>query len=375
MKGSLRQRSPGSWELTVDLGRDERGRRERTFRTVRGTKAQAQRTLREMLSALDRGAPIPGHHILLRDWLASWMRDIIAPRSRQKTKERYDGIIRHHINPALGHVEIGSLAPSRVAEFEAELLGGGMAPKGVSLVHTVLSGAMKHALRMELIHRNPVSLVPAPSVPRRETVPPEISTVRRVLELAEREDHHLYPCIRLIAYTGLRRGEALGLTWANVDLDAGYIQVVVALVRSQELGLIIQPPKTVAGHRRVDLDVGTSDLLRHHRDQQEGVKEAMRQSYDDRGVVFANHYGGWLNPAMLTRAVRSLGRRVGHDGMTVRSLRHFHASVVLQAGQNVVVVSKRLGHSAVSITTDVYAHVLPGWQRQAADAFAEAMQE
>ena len=85
--------------------------------------------------------------------------------------------------------------------------------------------------------------------------------------------------------------------------------------------------------------------------------------------------GEWLNPAMLTRAVKSLGRRVGRPDMTVRSLRHFHASVALQTGQNIVVVSKRLGYSNVSITSDIYAHALPGWQKQTAEAFAQAMEE
>ena len=100
----------------------------------------------------------------------------------------------------------------------------------------------------------------------------------------------------------------------------------------------------------------------------------MRDGYEDRGVVFAGAYGEWINPAMLTRAVQSLGKRVGQPEMTVRSLRHFHASVALQSRQNIVVVSKRLGHSNVSITSDIYAHSLPGSQREMAQAFAEAME-
>ena len=151
------------------------------------------------------------------------------------------------------------------------------------------------------------------------------------------------------------------------------MQIAASLVRSRELGLILEPPKTDSGRRRVDLDAGTVEVLRRHRESQEEVKTVMRDAYQDGGVVFANHYGEWLNPGLLGRTVKTLGRRAGHEGMTVRSLRHFHASVAIQTGQNIVVVSKRLGHSNVSITTDIYAHALPGWQKQAADAFAEAM--
>ena len=168
-------------------------------------------------------------------------------------------------------------------------------------------------------------------------------------------------------------GEALGLTWDNVDLDQGSIAIEGSLVRSRERGLILEPPKTDSSRRTVDLDPGTIRVLAEHWESQQRVKETMREAYGNRGRVFAGAYGEWLNPMSLTRAVKSLGSRVGYESMTVRSLRHFHASVTIQSGQNIVVVSKRLGHSNVSITSDIYAHSLPGWQKQAAEAFAEAM--
>lgn len=129
-----------------------------------------------------------------------------------------------------------------------------------------------------------------------------------------------------------------------------------------------------AGRRTVDLDARTVDVLREHRVRQGRVRETMREAYDDRGRVFAGPYGEWVHPARLYSTVKRYGRRAGREGMSVRSLRHFHASVALQAGQNIVVVSKRLGHSSVSITTDIYAHSLPGWQRETAEAFAAAME-
>lgn len=373
MKGSLRQRSPGSWELRVDIGRDAFGKRRRKSKTVRGTKTHAQRVLREMLATLDKGMGLSAEKVLLRDWLDRWMAERITTHRRQKTKERYQDIINRHIVPLIGHINLEKLGPSHVQALESKLSSQGMSPKGVGLVHTVLSGAMKHALRMELISRNPVSLVAPPPLKRREIVPPSISVVRDALALAREEGHYLFPCIHLIAYTGLRRGEALGLTWDNVDLDQGSIAIEGSLVRSQERGLIIEPPKTDSGRRTVDLDSGTTGVLAEHWESQQHIKKTMREAYEDRGRVFAGPYGEWLNPMSLTRTVKYLGGRVGYKAMTVRSLRHFHASVTIQSGQNIVVVSKRLGHSNVSITSDIYAHSLPGWQKQAAEAFAEAM--
>ena len=375
MKGSLRQRSPGSWELTIDTGRDALGKRQRKFVTVQGTKAQAQRRLRELLSMLDKGMGLPAEKILLRDWLDRWLQEVIAPNRRQRTKERYQGIISRHIKPTIGHIRLNKLAPSHVQALESQLSAQGMAAEGVGLVHRVLSGAMKHALRMEMVYRNPVSAVSPPRIIRQEPAPPDISAVRAALDLARAEEHYLYSCIHLIAYTGMRRGEAMGLLWNDIDLDQGRIIIERSLSRTLERGLYVEPPKTHSGRRVVDLDAGTIGVLAKHLEQQQTVKDLMCEAYEDHGRVFAGASGEWINPDQLSKAVKSLGERVGHPSMTVRSLRHFHASVSLQSGQSVVIVSKRLGHASVSTTADIYAHSLPGWQKQAAEAFARAMKE
>ena len=317
---------------------------------------------------------LPDDRLLVRDWFDRWMREVIAPQRRQRTKERYQAVIDQYIIPAVGHIRLAKLSPSHIQALESELLTR-MSPSSVQLVHAVLSGALKHAMRMELVSRNPVSLVSRPAVERREAPSPDIPAVRAALELARQERHHLYACIHLVAYTGLRRGEALGLLWPNIDLDGGYLTVQGSLVRSGELGLILEPPKTESGRRRVDLDRDTAQVLAEHRAQQQKHIAGLRSAYSDQGRVFADAVGGWLNPMQLTRAVKQLGNRVGQPEMTVRSLRHFHASVTLQMGENIVVVSKRLGHSNVSITSDIYAHSLPGWQKGTAEAFADAMKK
>lgn len=376
MKGSLRQRSPGTWELTIDLGRHPSGKRHRKYQTVRGTKAQAQRRLRELLTSLDQGIVPNTKRIRLRDWLDRWMEERIAGgRRSQLTKERYESAIRLHIKPAIGDIDLVKLSPRHVQVLQSQLSADGMAPAGVSLVHTVLSGAIKYAMQMELIHRNPVALAPAPTIRRKEVVPPEIAAVHDLFRQAEIEGHHLYACIYLVAYTGIRRGEALGLMWSDVDLDRGRIMISKQLIKTKELGVIENQPKTEAGRRVVNLDASTVGVLRRHRLQQEKLKATMGPAYRDRGYVFSNEYGDWITPPVLYTSVRHLGERAGHQGMHPRNLRHFHASVVLQTGENPVVVSKRLGHSKVSITTDIYAHALQGWQQQAAEAFAAAMED
>ena len=375
MKGSIRQRSKGSWELCVDLGFDADGKRRRKYDTVRGTKAEAQRRLRELLTHQDKGVTLFTKRILLRDWLQRWIQEVIARYRRQATKERYLGAIRLHITPTLGHVELEKLAPSHVQEFVARLSASGMHPSGVSLVRTVLGGAMDHAVLMELAYRNPVSQVKRPPLVRKELAPPDVPVVRQALELLRAEADYLYPCIHLLAYTGLRRGEVLALQWDKVDLRAGRLVVEASLTRTRERGLLLQPPKTASGWRVVELDPKTVDVLVEHRQAQQKQKALLREAYSDMGLVFPNELGQWLNPMRLTRAVATLGQRIGHEGMTVRSLRHFHASLALATGENIVDLSKRLGHANVSITSDIYAHSLPGRQKQMVARVAEAMEE
>jgi integrase len=241
-------------------------------------------------------------------------------------------------------------------------------------VHNTLSGALKYALRMEVVWRNVAQAVTPPKVVRKEVEPPEVTTVRHILEMARQIEHPLFPCLHLIAYTGVRRREALGLRWQDVNLEVGTISIVQTLGRSLQ-GLIFQPPKTNAGCRVIDLDDDTIAVLRAHQGQQLLLKAGLNGAYHEQGLVFTDPLGDPINPMAVTPAFQSLAKKAGLQGVNIHTLRHFHASVTLQAGQSMVTVSKRLGHASTSITADIYAHCLPGRHKEAANAFAKAMRE
>ncbi len=368
----IRQRSKGSWEVSVFLGRDENGQRVRVWETVKGTKGDALPRQREILSEMDRGIVQVKTKYRLGEWLDKWMQDKIVPNGKQKTIDRYGGIIRKHIKPALGRTELTKLSPAQVQDFETQLLQDNMKPKGVGLVHTILNGAMKHALKMELITRNPVALVSPPTIAKKEAHTPEIEQVRALLKLAEQKRHPLWVCIHLIAYTGMRRGEGLALEWKNVDLDNMRVVVTQSLVATQT-GILLETPKTENGQRVVDLDHRTTKIIRQHRDNQRAL--AVKSGINPPEKLFPRHdLVNWTHPNTVRYAIQTLGKQAGCPDITLRSLRHFHATITLQAGENPVVVSKRIGHSNPKITMEVYAHALPGWQKSTAEAFADAME-
>lgn len=249
-----------------------------------------------------------------------------------------------------------------------------MHPKGVNLVRTALSGSMSHALSLEMIMRNPVSATKAPPDPDHEVQPAPMEAVLEMLRLAAEKEDWVYPALHLLAYTGVRRGELLGLRWDHVDLDNGEVRIAYSLGRRSK-GLILTKPKTARGTRTINLDAKTAEVLRQYQARQERHKAAMAGAYEDDGVVFADELGRWLNPMRLTRVVKSLGKKVGHPEAKPHNLRHFHATVSLKRENNLAVVSQRLGHANSATTLKVYSHVMLGWQQELADDFARTMDE
>ncbi|MQF69588.1 site-specific integrase [SAR202 cluster bacterium AD-804-J14_MRT_500m] len=371
MKGSIRRRSRGSWELTVDMGRDSSGKRLRKFLSVKGTKAEAERRLRELLSSLDKGIPVDTGKITVGALLERWIRDYVLPNTRPRTAERYESDMRLHIVPSIGHIPLSKLSPNDVQAMESHLLAAGLSGRSVRHVHAVLREAVKHAMRWGLVHRNVVATIDPPKTRRPELVPPDADEVLQLLELAKRTNYH--PVFQFMAYTGCRRGEALGLTWKNVDFTNAMASIVQSLQRLKGHGLVLQPPKSAKSRRSIALDPETVSTLRELRGVQLLQEMEFAEAYKPRGLVFPGPLGGLLDPSVLTRTFKQLCKRIGRPHIRLHDLRHFHATMMLQAGTNPKVVQERLGHSSFAITMDTYSHVVPGLQEQAVKDFASAM--
>ncbi len=373
MKGSIRQRSPGSWEISVFLGRDPNGRRTRKTETVRGKKSDAERRLREILGDVDRGITPATTNYTVAEWLDQWLDEKEVDGRREKTTDRYRDHIRIHIKPALGRVKLGKLSPMQVKAFELDLIKNGKDPIGVVAVHAVLKAALDQAVQMEVIGRNPAASVKPPRAPRKEAFVPEASQVRALLAEAEQSGHHLRPAAHVAAYTGLRRGEIAGLEWRNVDLNSGTLKVVQSLVVTAKR-VKMEEPKSKSSKREIEIDEGTVEILANHRARQIDLANAL--NLDSPPMVFPKLcLTDWCRPSDLGKWVTRMAEKAGCPKLTLHSLRHFHASMLLQSGLNPAVVAERLGHSSAAITLSIYAHCLPGWQRGAAEAFSDLMRE
>ncbi len=264
--------------------------------------------------------------IRFRDWFPRWIEEYgTVQHWRQSTIDRYTGIVNDHLTPRLGNLHLDDLSARHVQQLQVALLRGGMEAKGVQLVRTVLSGAVNYAIAMGYARHNPVKDVKPPPIPRKEIVPPSSETVIAMLQLAEEENHPLFPLIFVQVCTGARRGETLALTWDNVDLEIGEFRIERSLGR-RSTGLVVDPPKAERGRRTIRLPAVAVEVLRRHKRQQQEHIARFSEIYEDNNLVSADEVGRFVNPMNFSRAVKAMAARVGHANMRDHDLRHFHIS-------------------------------------------------
>ncbi len=240
--------------------------------------------------------------------------------------------------------------------FERRLLESGLAAKTVANVHAVLHRALADGVRLGVLDRNVASQVSRPRVERPELNLWTVDELRAFLHSVEA--HRLYAAFVMLATTGMRRGEVLGLRRSDVDLAASSLSVRrSATVVDGKLQIVA--PKTTAGRRLVVLDTTTVEILGEHLDNSVGSV-----------WVFPGERAGPVNPASFSATFDRLVARAGVPRIRVHDLRHTYATIALRAGVHPAVVSERLGHSSIAITVDLYSHVVPSLHREAAGAVA-----
>jgi integrase len=379
MSGSLRQRSPGSWELKFEAGVDPAtSERKTVYRTFRGTKREAQARLVELQSEAARGTLVDYRKETLGEFLERWDRDWASINVSPKTRERWNQLRVNQVNPALGNAPLQRLEASHLAALYATLMreggvgGGPLAAKTVGHVHRLLRRALGHALAWKLIQQNPAAIARPPRVVDDEEIDiPTEAEIAVVLKRLRDSNPLLYALAMLALATGARRGELCGLCWKDFDADAGLLRIERSVETTAE-GERLKGPKTRHGKRAIGLPASAVRELRAHwrAQQEERLSHGLGRATPD-DPIFAMADGSPLKPNTLSRNwLRSTGA-VGRP-INLHSLRHHHASNLIAAGLDVLTVSRRLGHGSPTITLSVYGHLYPRADDRAAQAI-EAM--
>lgn len=374
MKGHIRPRGPGAWELKFDVSSDT-GERKTRYVTFRGGKREAQRKLTELLDQVNKGSFIDPSKLSLGEFLGRW-ESWAATQVSAKTLERYKELLAHHVRPHLGARAIQKLRTVDFAELYGRLQqpkpeGAGLAPRTVGHVHRLLHRVFGHAVKWSVVGNNPVAAAEPPRVQRAEIEILAPDQIKAVLDALR--GRPLYPVAVIGLATGMRRGEIAALRWADIDLDGGKLRIERSLEQTNA-GLAFKAPKTKAGQRAVSIPPSVVAELREHWRRQQEQRLALgtgKAGPDD--LVFARPDASPWPPDSLTADWARTVRALNLPKVTLHALRHTHVSQLIAAGLDVVTVSRRIGHSNPTVTLGVYAHLFGNTDDRAAAAIETAL--
>jgi len=361
MRGSIREKSKGSWQIQIYTGTDPDGKPRRHFETVRGRKGDAQRRLTELLSSLDKGVYTPPGRITVAEHLHQWLEGYVKTNCSIRTIDSHQSIIERHLIPALGDTQLKKLQPPMIQAYYGQACEK-LSAKTVHYHHRILSQSLKYAVRQGYLGRNPCELVDPPS-PRKKamrTMTP--AEVEALLETAQ--DNRYYPVIYTAVSAGLRQAELLGLRWRDIDLDMLGISVSQALYKRGGVCRFIEP-KTSHSRRRVAMTPKLACYLREYRAERESLYWQLGQPLTLDSLMFSSPEGKPLDPSVLSHEFQRIVRRAGLENVRFHDLRHTFASLMLLRGAKPKVISEALGHSSVAFTMDTYSHIIEGMQEDA----------
>jgi integrase len=367
MKGTIHKRSPGVFLIAIDHGRDAMGKRIRRWSTFKGTKRGAQDECARLITELKTGNYLEPAKITVAQYLEHWLTDVKTRVSR-KTHERYGEICRNNVVPLLGLVRLSELKPIHISKAWAKALesgrvdGGPLSPRTVHHMHVVFKSALEQAVDWEILLRNPAAKIEPPKVAKKLITTYDMPEVGKLIALLH--EQRIYVPSFLSAMTGMRRGEVAAVRWKWVDLDAGTLTVVESVEQTNNAVAIKTPKNNRA--RVIALGPTIVAVLRAHRAEQaqELLKLGVRQSGDT--LICAHPDGSLMHPRWISKKWAKAIKESGLPRRGFHHLRHAHATQLLANGVHVKVASERLGHSTTGITMDLYQHVMPGMQEDAA---------
>lgn len=364
-EGSIYRRTDGRWAAYVTVDSAPR-------RYLYGkSRAEVATKLAAAVKQRGDGLPLPGDRETVASFLTTWVHGQ-RRRLRAGTWRRYEQYVRVHTLPALGRVPLAKLGPQHLEKLYEERLSAGLSPTTVHHLHTTIHRALSQAMRWGLVARNVAELVDPPRDARHEMAVLSTDQVKQLLAAAA--GGPVEALLTLAVTTGMRRGELLGLRWRDVDLDRGAVAVRGSLQKSFEGDLKIAAPKTPRSKRQIELSETALAALRRHRKKQTERRLLLGAEWTADDLVFPSAIGrpqegrhlvyGQLNPLLV---------KAGLPRIRFHDLRHTAATLMLARGIHPKIVSEMLGHSTIGITLDLYSHVTPTMQRQAAAAMDELL--
>jgi integrase len=355
-EGTIYKEANGTWRAQMTLN----GRR----LSYRGaTQTECREWLRGSIRKVDEGYNFNRAKIQLKDFLAEWLVSTSSTR-RRTSNDLYQYTLNREVLPYLGSLLLYRLQPDDMQAFYARRLAAGVGEYTVRKVHKVLHVAFNHAVSLKLLPRNPLDGVKAPRAKSKEMAFYDDAEAQALLQTAVNIRDQYYPLYFLAIHSGMRQAELLGLRWDDLDWNKATLNIQRQLIQKPGGGYEFQAPKTQSGKRTILLGKSAIDVLRSHYENQQALTK--KDAWEDTGLIFTSRIGSPIVASNLRRAFRKLLQLSGLPKIRFHDLRHTAASLMLNNGIPVLVVSKRLGHGKSSITLDTYGHLIPGKQEDVA---------
>ena len=372
--GSIRQRRPKIWQITIELPKDPiTGKRNRKYRTVEGTKKEAERAMHEFITELEKGIYVANSNISITEWVHTWLEVYIIPNVSPTTLSRYQGMIKRYIDPVIGNIPVQQLNTLAVQSWVNGLKispssGKEMSAATIKHAYHVLKGAMDKAVLAGIIYRSPCTGIMLPKGQKKQAVIYDEKQIRQLLDAASGTEMELVIDMELCL--GLRRGELLGLEWDDIDWEHNQVKIIRNRVVVDGKS-VVKEPKTATSVRTLDVPVPLMQKLRKHKMQRLSNKLRLGQAYTATNYIIVHPDGKPIYPEYLSQMLTKLQDKANLPKCRFHDLRHLCASIMLLQGVNVKVAQERLGHKDISTTMNIYSHVLPSSAKEAADKIGQ----
>jgi len=369
MQGSVRKRGK-TWSYYFDLGIVD-GKRKRKEKGGFRTKAEAQEALREILNEFSRcGSVIDESNISVADYFDYWFKEYVMINCKHNTQEYYRTIIDKHIKSALGSYRLKQLSPAVLQEFINKKLLNGFSKSSLSGFHNVLSNALKMAVHpYQMLKESPMQYVKMPKYDKvKDTEDLKTISLEDFKRIINRfpQGTSFYVPLQIAFHTGMRAAEVCGLTWNCVDLENGSIKVEKILIGKGKGIWEFGTPKTKGSNRTIKIGPTLLGILKAHSLYQKENQLKYGPYYTKSDFVCTKENGVNITPDTLKYLSRVVNYELKID-FNFHSLRHTHATMLLEAGANIKDIQKRLGHSRITTTLDTYSHVTDKMEKATVD--------
>ncbi len=367
-EGSIYQRQDGRWCAQVSLGYKPGGKPHRKLLYGK-TRAEVSESMKRVLREQQMGLTITSERQTVAMFLTDWLENTVKPKNKSQTYRSYEWIVRVHLIPGIGRLSLVKLTPQKLQAFLNERHASGLSPATVKHINATLRAALSQAHRWQLVHQNAAKLV---TLPRSVRYVPTILSAEQAKSLLVFVTGHQHEALYTVALTlGLRRGEALGLRWRDIDFETGRLEVCHSLENVKGKGQRLTTTKSEKSRRILRIPQICLTALAKQRSAQAKEMQWAGSKWKDGNFVFTTSVGTPMNPDEISHVFPTVLKDAGLPKVRFHDLRHTCASLLLSLGVPAKLVQETLGHSTYQLTMDTYSHMIPALRNEVADRMDE----